>query len=436
MRWLFLSTMLPAWLFAQTYGELLSLLESSYRYQSAQALENASEALYQAAKGKNLPSLDATLSAIEWNDTPTMTLNMPPLVSGITTAPVGTRRHLEGSLVLTYPLFSGFAISATIDKAKLESEQASLKRFNLKRNLALQTTALYSAVIAETKAIVALKSSENAIEKAYLKAKGYYENGLLAQSELFAIEAKKYDIHAQLIDRQNLREQYLNQLGTLLNTKIVTLDDETSLEMHAPSENEALTFALEEREDMKAMQKSVDVAHKSIELAQSKYYPNVALVGAIKHQGDSLALNGDGYTNADKSYAGMSISWNLFNGMSDRQTLEAARATQMSASFELAAYKSEIQTEIQNGFLEFHTLEAKLQSAKEELRASDTYTALSQGRFDNQLISADELSRAIASRAAVEAKVASLESQLFNQKARLWLFCGWSVFETKVLPHL
>ena len=133
-----------------------------------------------------------------------MTLNMPPLFSGIP-APVGTRRHLEGALVLTYPLFSGFAISATIDKAKLEGEQASLKRFNLKRNLALQTTALYSAVIAETKAIVALKSSENAIEKAYLKAKGYYENGLLAQSELFAIEAKKYDIHAQLIDRQNLR---------------------------------------------------------------------------------------------------------------------------------------------------------------------------------------------------------------------------------------
>lgn len=430
MRFLLLVT-LPLWLFAQNYHELLGLLENSYRYKSAQALKEASESLYQAAKGKNLPSLDASLSAIEFNEVPSMTLNMPPLFSGVT-APVGTKKHVEGALILSYPLFSGFAISASIDKAKLESEQAALKLTNLKRNLALQTTALYSAIIAEEKSTVALQSSHEAIQKAYLKAKGYYDNGLLAQSELYAIQAKQYDIQSQILDRQNTRKHYLNQLSALLNAKIETIEQNESSSFSAPSETEALQTALAEREDVQAMAKSIDIAQSNIALAHSKNYPNVAIVGVVKHQGDSMELNGDGYTNADKSYVGLNVSWNLFNGFNDLHNVDAARASKLSAFFDMEAYKHDVATEMSNGFLELHTLEEKRLSAIEELRAAQTYATLSQGRFDNQLISADELSRALASLAASEAKVALIQSQLFNQKARLWLLCGWNTFEQHI----
>lgn len=180
--------LLPLCLSAQTYTELLNLLEKNSSYKSAKELESASQSLYLAAQGKNLPSLDATLSAIEFNEIPNMTLHLPYTPS--TTANVGTRKHLEGALILSYPLFTGFAISASIDKAKLESEQASLKVTNLKRNLAMHVTQLYSTILAEEKVIEALQSSQSAINQSYKKAKGFYENGLLAQSELYAIEAK------------------------------------------------------------------------------------------------------------------------------------------------------------------------------------------------------------------------------------------------------
>ena len=88
-----------------------------------------------------------------------------------------------------------------------------------------------------------------------------------------------------------------------------------------------------------------------------------------------------------------------------------------------------------NTALEIKTLEAQLNSAKLEAKASESYTLLTQGRFDNQLISADELSRAIANLASTKAKVATLQSELFSQSARLWLECGWSVFEKKILTQ-
>jgi len=426
----FVLLLLPLWLNAQTYTELLNLLEHSYNYQSAKALENASEALYQASLGKNLPALDATLSAIEFNEIPNMTLHLPSFP--VTTAEVGTRRHLEGALVLSYPLFTGFAISSSIDKAKLEYEQAILKVTNLKRNLAMHVTQLYSAVISEDKVIEALQSSYDALQLSYQKAKGFYDNGLLAQSELYAIEAKTYDMQAQITKHRNQKKQMLNQLSMLLNTKISTLSPQTIL-YDTPEFDEAKAVALSEREDVLAMHKALDIAQSNVALAQSKLYPNVALVGVLKRQGDSLELNGDGYTNADKSYAGISVSWNLFNGYTDMHTIDAARASKLSAFSDLEAYKEHVLTEIDNTLLEIETLKANLKSAEQEENATYEYTKLTQGRFDNQLTSADELSRAIANLATIKAKVASLQSEIFYQNALVWLECGWHIFEKKTL---
>jgi len=424
---------LPYFLYGQTYTELLNLLEHSNSYKSAKELENASESLYQAAQGKNLPSLDATLSAIEFNEIPNMTLHLPSFP--VTKADVGTRKHLEGALVLSYPLFTGFAISASIDKAKFEHEQATLKVTNLKRNLAMHVTQLFSTIIAEGKAIEALQSSQSAINQSYKKAKGFYDNGLLAQSELYAIEAKKYDIEAQILHHQNQKKQLLNQLSFIVNTKIETLTTDSFKAFDIPNETEAAQIALNEREDLHVMEKAIDVAQSSIELAKSKNYPTFAMVGVLKRQGDSLELNGDGYTNADKSYVGLSASWNLFNGYSDAHTIDAARASKMSAFFNLEEYKQQVSVEVENTQLEIKTLQAQLQSALLEEKASESYTNLTQGRFDNQLVSADELSRAIANLASTKAKVATLQSELFNQSARLWLECGWSVFEKKALTQ-
>lgn len=425
--------LLPLCLYAQTYTELLNLLEKNNSYKSAKELQSASESLYQAAQGKNFPSLDATLSAIEFNEIPNMTLHLPSFP--VTTANVGTRKHLEGALVLSYPLFTGFAISSSIDKAKLESEQASLKVTNLKRNLAMHMTQLFSTIVAEEQVIEALVSSELAINQSYKKAKGFYDNGLLAQSELYAIEAKKYDIEAQILHHQNQKKQLLNQLSSIVNTKIEAVQSTTLKTFDTPHTNEVITLALNEREDLQAVAKAVDVAQSSVELAKSKNYPTLAMVGVLKRQGDSLELNGDGYTNADKSYVGLSASWNLFNGYTDAHNIDAARASKMSAFFNLEEYKQQVSLEVENTTLELKTLEAKLHSATLEAKASESYTHLTQGRFDNQLTSADELSRAIANLASAKAKVATLQSELFNQSARLWLECGWNVFEKKALSQ-
>ncbi|MFA6187981.1 MAG: TolC family protein [Sulfuricurvum sp.] len=427
---LFIAMLIPSLMFAQSYREMIESLNNSLLVQSAQQMQKAALENAKMTEGKNYPTIDATLSAIRFQETPSVTFYSPTPQ----TAPMGTKNHTEGTLSITYPLFSGFAISALNEKAAIEHEKAGLFVSDLKRNLYLNATRLYASVISAESTIEAYKESKKSMDDAYAKAKGFYDNGLLAPAELYAIEAKTHNVNAQLDQAKNRKRQALNQLSYLTHSDIKETTPFTDT-LTVPTHDELVNIALSEREDLRALTKGLKLAQSDITLAKSQYYPNIALVGAIKHQGDTMELNGDGYSNANKSYAGATASWNLYNGMSDSHAIQAAQAQKLSAQLTYEDYKNKVSMEIDNAFEELNTLDGMLHSTQMEVKAAQEYANLTRGRFDNKLASADELSRSIADLSAAKAKEATLKSDLFTQKATLWLLGGLRVYEEKVLKN-
>lgn len=419
---------LPTFLWAQSYPEIISGIDRSFAVQSAEQLEKAAWESYLAAEGKNLPSVDARLSVRKLEEVPTVTF-------GSATVPMGTKNGAVGELALTYPLFTGFALTASIEKAKLSHESAALRVADLKRNLYINATRLYASVSAADAIIAAQNEAKNAIEESYKKAKGLHENGLLAPAALYAIEARGFEIDAQLTETKNRKRQALNQLSYLAGMEVDTAALPAGT-LSNPTRGEIMRLALSNREDLLGVAKALDISKSDIALAQSRFYPSLVLVGALKRQGDSLELNGDGYTNADQSYAGVSASWNLFSGLSDLHTTQSAQAAKLAAYTTFEDYKRRIATEIDNGFLDIESTLSRFKSTHMEVKASEEYAKLTRGRFDNQLASADELSRAIADLAAVKAKEAHLKSELFNLNVLLWLQGGLDVYREKVLHPL
>ena len=119
--------------------------------------------------------------------------------------------------------------------------------------------------------------------------------------------------------------------------------------------------------------------------------------------------------------------------MSDSHAVQAAQAQKLSAQLTYEDYKNKVTMEIDNAYEELSTLESMLHSTQMEVKAAQEYTNLTRGRFDNKLASADELSRSIADLSASKAKESMLKSDLFTQKATLWLLGGLRAYEEKVL---
>ncbi|RUM46365.1 MAG: hypothetical protein DSY46_00110 [Hydrogenimonas sp.] len=421
----FLFLLFPALIYAQTYQEILDGVDNALQLKSAKQLQKSTKLMAEAQKGKNLPSLDLSLSGVWLKEKPTVTF-------ANTTFPLSSQRNFTGSLKLSYPLFTGFAITAEIDKAIWEYEEASLKVFDLKRNLYLQATQLFGAIYATQEKLKAQQEAKKAIEDAYKKAKGLFDNGILPPADLYNIEAKRYAIEAEIIDAKSQKDQLLNRLSFILNRPITSVEfsNYPTLQLN---KNEMITTALNHREDIQALQRALKINQEVEKLAKSRYYPTVALTAELKRKGNTLALNGDGVSNADQSYIGTALSWNLFNGFADEKQYEASRLRTLSAQTALNDYKNRVKTELENAFLMLSALQSKLLSAKMELKAQKEYYKLTKGRFENQLASADELSRAIADLSSARAKVSVLESQIFIQTATIGLMAGLERFKTLFL---
>ncbi len=424
MVWL----LVPGALLAQSYPALVGECGGSPVLQSARHAEEAAFETYRSAWGRHLPSLDASLNMLKRDETPSVMFGPAPM-------PTGTRNQSVGEVRLSYPLFSGFAISAGVDKAKKLHEYARLRQLDQERNLYAEATRLYAAIAVSDATIGAIEQAQKAISDAYAKARGLHENGLLAPSELYALEARRYEISARLDEAKSTRSQWMNSLSYLCG---VDVQSPIALPVMAdePQKEAILSAAMEGREDLLSLQRMLEVSESDVTLAQSRFYPRITLLAALKRQGDTLALNGDGYTNADQSYAAMAAEWNLFDGFGDTHALSAARASRLSAHASLEDYRRRVQTEIENAFLAYETLKTRHESLRMQVRASAEYAALTQGRFENQLCSADELSRAIADLAQARAMMAQVEGELFSGRVRLWLLGGTERFRDAVRTDL
>jgi len=135
---------------AVTAGEAVELSEVIVRSDanpSLRAAEHKAKAyagLYEASRADNYPSLDLQYSGTYLKEDPVvyMQRSFPGLPPG-TQMQVQSRTRYTGALRLSYPLFTGFAVSARIDsarvrmrKALLEAEDARLQHIGIAQNRA------------------------------------------------------------------------------------------------------------------------------------------------------------------------------------------------------------------------------------------------------------------------------------------------------------
>ena len=408
-----------------TYAELVRMLHRSSVLKEAEMLYKAAQHTAQAAQGKRLPTIDARLQTARLSETPSIIFHTP---QGATQPlPMGTKTRFEGEIRLRYPLFTGFALDASVSKSRLQARRAELAKRDAERNVMLQATELFGAVRIANARQKALKRALEALRMSEKKAAAMEKKGLLAPVERYNIRAKRFAIKAQYDAAVYETRQLKNRLSYFANRDIDTLRGDIRLRA-LPSLERLKALAMRHRSDIQALATLLKIDDKAVATAKSRFYPTVGVEAALKRQGDSLALNGDGYTNADRSYVGMEVSWNLFNGQADTHTLEAARYRKLATAARFDDYRRRVATEIENAYMRLQALRAAYRSAKMQLRAQKEYYALTKGRFEQRFADADELSRAIADLAQARADLAAAKERLALQRATLWLMSGLESF--------
>jgi len=401
---------------ASSLKDLIELSEKNPSIQAVQQQTKVYAALLTTAKSSNYPSLDASYNGTFFNEKPVVYL---PATFGGGTIQMQSQNTYKGALTLSYPLFSGFAISSQIDAARLQKQRSLLKIDDAKRNLYLNIVKVYSSALTLKYLIESQENTLKATKESYDKAKGFFDEGMNSASELYRMQSMLHRVESELISTKNQYKVLLNQLSFLSNSQVNSLKDLPQIKQLAYEKLKVA--ALEKRPDLRSMQLMIKEAEAKITLAQSQYYPSVLLFAQAAYSGDTPSLDGDGYTNKNKSVAGFKIKYNLFSGFKDKSQIEVAKTSKLTSEFMMQSYKDRVTTELHNSYLNYQSLLSQRVSAKAELKAQESYEKLVHEQFENQLTDTDVLSRAIASTAMARAFVIQIESKLYDAYAKLLL---------------
>jgi len=405
--------------YGSTLDETITLSEQNPSIKAAIQQAKVYKKLHDVAQSGNYPSLDVSYGATYLYEDPVMYM-------GATTMQVGAKNIYTGTVELTYPLFTGFAVTAQIDKSKLRMNRASLEADDAKRNLYISIVQVYTAALSLKYLIVSEQKAYEAIQKSYDKAKAFFDLGMSSSAELYRIEANLNAIKAKQIQTKNGYKIALSQLSLMTNEKIVDVEslpntDKLSLE-------KLTAQALQNRPDLQEIRLIVKEQQSEIDLAKSGNYPTIALFAQASQIGESAELNGDGYTNKNKSAAGFIINYNLFSGFKTQSQIEAAREAKLSVELTLQAYTQKVKTEIYESFLTYESLLGALEAAKAQVKAQESYEKLVQEQFENQLADADTLSRAISSSAMSRASLIAIDAKLYASFAKALLQVDNEIF--------
>ncbi len=402
---------------AATVKEVLEAVDSSALLRSKSYETEAKRNLYYSKRGLEMPRVDVSFEALYLKEEPKLYLHLPP---GLNLPPyfqAAAVNQYRGEISVSYPLFSGFAISAEIGRSLSELKKSELELADLKRRLYMRAVALYAALRAENFALNAARETTAALKSAYKKAKGFYEQGLIPKSDLYNIEA---GLHKSLAKEEGVLakiESIKASLEYLTSKRFQKPEGLPSVEIPA----DPIERALAEREDLLALRESLKIDSEDIRAAKSRFYPDIYLKAALRKYGDNLNLNGDGFKNGDESYVGIKISYNIFDGFADAKALEAAKYKRLAKRFYILDYERKIKSELYDSLKELDSLKARLDYARKRVLSARSYADLIRGRFENQLSSADELTRAVADLEAARAYEAAAESEIFTQKCKILL---------------
>jgi len=425
---------IPFLVFGDSFKDIRLSIENSLKYKLAQKKVQIYKEKLKSVKAKNYGSLDLEYNGVLFFKRPMMKTEAKEPVAvasdGVhlvyqtfnTEQPLSDKTHFIGSLTYSYPIFTGFAISGLIQKSKLELIKSKLELQNTKRELILNAAKLYSNIYSLKCQLKALNSAKSALQSAREKAEGFYKEGLINKSALDEINAKYYEVIADIKNIESMKNSLLNTLSYLINKKVSSIDGIVSLDKMV------FNPKFENRPDVKAIKETLLISSEDIKLAKSKLYPQVAFQIALKREADDVFLTKNDYQNIDKSYVGIGIKYNIFDGGEKNAEIQMAKKLKLSNLIFYNDYLKNIKTEYQNDLNSYKALFFRLKAAKEEVKARESYYEYVKAKFNEGLSDSSDLNDAIAKLASAKAKRDSIKSEIFFLNVKLKLNGGEYVY--------
>lgn len=377
---------------------------------SARAQLMGSEYSETAAMADFLPTMTTTYGVIHYDSQPK---------SG--NVATGDQDVWSAQLNVHQPVFTGFKLLSSFQRAKLTKEQNESKLYQTELTL---IGAIQTQYLLHLKAKMDVKSAEDSVErlKSQLKVtQAFFDVGLKPKLDVLQAEVDLATAQQAQLKAKNSLDTTRAKLNSLLNLPLEAPIEYVGELTYMPfglNLNECLDRAFKGRPDVFIGQKSVEIAEKDQKITGSGLYPQVGADYNYYKKGDDATLRGSNtLANSSKEAwtVGASASWTFQWGSTYNQYKSAGEnVSKMRA--DLDNTKLGAGFEVKQSLLNQREAADRIGVAKKSVEAARESYRMAMARYQAQVGTNTDL---LTAQAAVSTSEAQLSQALSDYETAL-----------------
>lgn len=295
------------------------------------------------------------------------------------------QNYYQSKLTYMVPLFVGGKLSAYGDIAEKMEEIKKLDESHVKTEKVYETRKSYYDMALLQNSIDHMKTIHKNISTLERTTQMMIQEGYAKKVDLLEVEARKANVERSITEMEANKKLLYHYLSFLLNTPVT--------EIELPS-NDYPTSAISEEDvlvnntDLKKAAQGLEIRDRLVDVAYAPFLPQIGAFAEASSADDTFL----GDFNDHKAYTiGAKLSWNLFNGGVDKNSLEKARIEKIKTTTQVELAKKGIALQYDKIRTEIESLTSQVKSLEKELELSSQIYKNYEGRYHEHLASMSDV---------------------------------------------
>ena len=336
--------------------------------------------------------------------------------------PLSSYEMIQGDLVVNLPLFHGLALRVQHRLRELDVALSEVNEERTRQELIYRVKEAYLELLKTQRR---LKEAQKSVERlrAHLeKARGFYEEGLIARHDLLESEVALAEGEHMLVVAENAVALARAKLNILLGRSVtaeIEVKDFLDQRPRLGAFERYLEMALKFRPEIRAGELAVEKAAEGVRLAKSSLYPWVDLEGVYHKEGTDFALSQNPYGDRENAWVALTVNWRVFEWGKRQNEISGARAQVLAKEAALKEIKDQVSLEVRTAYLRFVEASKRLEVTEKSLAQAEENFALNEARYQEQLATSTDVLDAEAMLTSARVNYVNALADLHQAKAYL-----------------
>lgn len=365
-------------------------LGNSRLLKQSEAEKRASDEKVKASEALRWPTLSLSSQYTQLKDPVSGTLTVPGTLFALPnlppppdkTIPFSSEEHSSlTQLQLSLPLYAGGRISAGIESAKTGRALQNIHVALTRQNIKLQVVGAYIGLLRSDKAHKVGEEYFQALKLHAQDVDALLKKGLVARNDVLAAEVALANGRQQLLKLSNLHDlavaNFNRQLGLALETPVKLQE----IDIHAVPQNlETLqTQAQAQRLELRALALQGHLSDEQIKALRGENLPQLQ-AQLVSMKLDQAVLDEDLL-----HYAGLALSWQLFDGHKNAHLRQAVTEQKQGISEASDDARQDVALQVKSTWMNLQESRQRIDVAQSALSAAEENLRVTRDRYRNGL---------------------------------------------------